>query len=482
MLPVRTQGDNEEMPSMFADVVSRVCEDFNFVMEVEQHFAGEVALGDRLGLWDLLDGMGYAGSASKTVQRTNIADIEQRTITAASSKDDFLNFLMEVRPVTDLIRNNPAYKFTESVEASLAKLLSDFEEVQERLYYSVSNPTYEDELAFEAAGAMFQCARLDNEKRVIRQIIATLLERFPGVTAIKPGRQSFLARADMVAKSNTNEASDPAASIRSELGLINRSETFLAHTDAPAWPDIDHAFQDAALMPIDRGMFNKFVKSLNSLSSRTEANTVGRASVQASASSLGVSPTDAVPVSDMYIAPEPSSASWSIHTEDLGGVTLVDNAGGGDCLFYALGIERSDMSAFRNRIAEVISEREDTPRQRAYNAQMVAAAVLQTGLSEDVPNFRQLEIPNEVYAEMVRIPGIYAGEDELLAFTQLPENKGRTVVMIDSDGVIARFRDGTREAVSYTSENFNEVIGSVLADAEIALYKTPNHWQQIEPI
>lgn len=140
------------------------------------------------------------------------------------------------------------------------------------------------------------------------------------------------------------------------------------------------------------------------------------------------------------------------------------------------------MSAFRKRIATAISEREDTtPRQRAYNAQMVAGAVLQTGLSEDVPNFRQPEIPNNVYAARVRNPGIYAGEDELLAFTQLPERKGRTVVMIDSDGMIARFRDGTREAVSYIRENFNEVIGGVLAEADIALYKTPNHWQRIQP-
>ncbi|MEC4721168.1 NEL-type E3 ubiquitin ligase domain-containing protein [Noviherbaspirillum sp. CPCC 100848] len=446
MLRLSLKPDERKL-TFLSRLVSEVLETFQLGVEVEQHLAAEVVLGDRLGLWDPADEMSYAATAEKTVERKNITAIENKVRETASSKGDFVDFLMMLAPIKNFVRNNPAYDFKAKVAELSEKLQSDFDIAQDVYFEIQGKPTPEQQEAFDAAGIVYQSAMSEIENTVIRQIIVELLDRYPDVMTITPGRQSFLTSA--------------AGGMKSALhGQETSTEAFLPHP----------------------GMFNAFNEKLNRLSAQRAKNSETVAiSGQTSAQSAEFNPADALPVSEMYITSEPSSTSRPIYPNDLGSVELVENAGGGDCLFYAIGIEKGRIGALRDRIADLVSGRDDTPQQRAYNAQMVAAAVVQTGLSEDVPNFRQPEIPNDVYAEMVRIPGIYAGEDELCALTQLPEYKGRTVAMIDTDGTIARFRDGVREPVKYTSENFNEVIGDVLADAYIALYKTANHWQRIQP-
>lgn len=446
MLKLALQPDEKRL-TFLSRLVSEVLDTFRLGVEVEQHLAAEVVLGDRLGLWDPADEISYAATAGKTVERENITAIEEKVRETASSKDDFVDFLMMLTPITKFIRKNSAYDFKTKVVELAAKLQRDFDTAEEIYFDIQGKPTPEQRAAFDAAGIVYQSAMSEIENTVIRQIAVGLLDRYPDVMTITPGRQSFLTRA--------------AGGMKTDL---HKQETLTG-----------------AFLP-HPGMYDAFNRKLNELSARRAQDSETMAmSGQTSAHISGLNPADALPVSDMYITSQPSSTSRPILPDDLGPVQLAENAGGGDCLFYALGVNEGEVGAFRNRIADLISGRDDTPQQRAYNAQMVAAAVVQTGLPEHVPNFRQPEIPNDVYAEMVRIPGIYAGEDELCAFTQLPENKGRTVVMIDTDGVIARFRDGAREPVRYSSENLTEVLGSVLAEADIALYKTPDHWQRIQP-
>jgi hypothetical protein len=76
------------------------------------------------------------------------------------------------------------------------------------------------------------------------------------------------------------------------------------------------------------------------------------------------------------------------------------------------------------------------------------------------------------------IPGIYIGEDELTVFSQFGDNP-QNIVMVDSDGTLASFRNGVREAIDYDQDSKKQVLADALASADIALYKTPNHWQRI---
>jgi len=461
-LKIMIEGD-EKLESMLASwrepdahnvtflgrVITEVYRTFRLGVEVEQYLAAEVVLGDRLGLWDPAQKVAtYAYTAEKTVERENITAIEKKVRETATSKDDFVDFLMMLTPIKNFIQNNPAYDFKVKVGELAARLQSDFDIAQEIYFEIQDKPTPEQQQAFDAAGIVYQSATSEIENTVIRQILVGLLDRYPDVMTIKPGRQSFLMSAAEGMKADLHEQETHAQGLRP-----------------------------------DSKKYDALNKKLNDLSAgRAKDSEAAGKSEQTSARSPELNPADAVLVSsNMYTTSGTSSTSRRIFTDQLGSVALLENAGGGDCLFYALGIEKDGIGAFRNRIADLVSRRKDTPQQRAYNAQMVAAAVVQTGLERVVPNFRQLEIPNDVYADMVRIPGIYAGEDELCALTQLPEYKGRTVAMIDTDGTIACFRNGVRESVTYTSENLDEVLGRVLAEADIALYKTPNHWRRIQP-
>lgn len=157
---------------------------------------------------------------------------------------------------------------------------------------------------------------------------------------------------------------------------------------------------------------------------------------------------------------------------------LIPNVGGGDCLFHALAGTNLSLDAIlvlRERISN-IKRNDGSSEGMNLNAYQLVEGLLQT------PEFRSSAIkmmdgrhaiPNDVYANFQAIPGMYAGEDELSQWIELEENRNKTVVVIDEDGTYAMFRN--RERTSIPADQLDHHVEA----ADIVLYKTPQHWEQI---
>lgn len=157
--------------------------------------------------------------------------------------------------------------------------------------------------------------------------------------------------------------------------------------------------------------------------------------------------------------------------------TPVSNIGGGDCLFHALAGKNLSLEEIMVIRADVAHVKRRAPETGIPNSHHLAAALSQTqslGLDQVLALMdRRDSIPNEVYANYQAIPGTYAGEDELMQWTTIKENK-KKVLVIDQDGTLASYFGGNKKTVA--PHDLEEQVKK----ADILLYKTPAHWEKID--
>ncbi len=140
----------------------------------------------------------------------------------------------------------------------------------------------------------------------------------------------------------------------------------------------------------------------------------------------------------MAIAPPLSGQRSPLIAEafHLSRFEVVDNPGGGDCLFYSLEssagdptLTREQLTHIRKEVSEVLENLDDTPRKNRANAQEMAAIAHQFPDTVTVING---SVTNKAYAAHQATVGNYAGTDEVRQWLQLDRNVGKTVVLIDS--------------------------------------------------
>jgi hypothetical protein len=114
------------------------------------------------------------------------------------------------------------------------------------------------------------------------------------------------------------------------------------------------------------------------------------------------------------------------------------------------------------------------------NAMNVAAALRQTpqtSASAHGLTMGRDNISNAVYASMQEVPGIYAGDDELVQYCR---SRRISVAVVSWDGVL-QVADGTGiRRVNYAPDEKAEAIRRILAQTNIAVYKSPGHWERID--
>lgn len=159
---------------------------------------------------------------------------------------------------------------------------------------------------------------------------------------------------------------------------------------------------------------------------------------------------------------------------------LTPNKGGGDCLYYAL--EGPDLTPITLKQAreEVASVRRQDPDVRtASNANQVALALYQSGVPIQVVRELTLGrhlVSNAAYAALQAIPGMYAGEEELIQWCAL---RGQRVAVVYQNGNVAIFSGEGRTDIPIDPSNRHTEILDALRSANLSLYKTPNHWERI---
>jgi hypothetical protein len=164
---------------------------------------------------------------------------------------------------------------------------------------------------------------------------------------------------------------------------------------------------------------------------------------------------------------------------------LIENIGGGDCLFHALAgrnLEAEDVLLERAAIAEVRTGMDGNINR---NAHAMVTALYQTGVVNDEDLRFLMEgrhaIPHNVLAAMQRIPGIYAGDEEIQQWC-MSEVANRTVFVIDINGTLTRFDNNGSQPVQYNALNRLEVLTNGINTSTVTLFKTPNHWRQVRAI
>lgn len=171
---------------------------------------------------------------------------------------------------------------------------------------------------------------------------------------------------------------------------------------------------------------------------------------------------------------------------------LLLNPGGGDCLFHALEgrtLNGVEMLEVRGRVGTIRRRTPDTPLGPNYNANVVAATILQT------PTLRRFAplvagrnaVPNRVLALLQSIPGVYAGPEELVQWCQL---RNRTVYVVDRDGSVVEYSAaGSRLMFTLTAgllprtraRRLQSIRGLIEAGRQV-LYKSPAHWELIQGV
>jgi hypothetical protein len=161
------------------------------------------------------------------------------------------------------------------------------------------------------------------------------------------------------------------------------------------------------------------------------------------------------------------------------------NPGGGDCLFHAIAgrtLSEAELLLLRQNIAAM---RGGMPENQALNANQAVAALTQTSVEyADLMTGRHA-LSNQVYALLQAVPGIYAGEDELLQWCM--RGQGKRVVVLDStlplgNGALAVYTAAGRQVVPVTAENLYDSARQAAAGATLVLFKTAGHWERVDAI
>lgn len=162
---------------------------------------------------------------------------------------------------------------------------------------------------------------------------------------------------------------------------------------------------------------------------------------------------------------------------------VIPNPGGGDCLFHALAGETLSDDELAEVRKEVAHERRGMPPSAATNANNIMAALVQTGHRDIAAQFRGIdEVPNDVYAQMQAIPGMFAGDNEIVQWCMYQSANGhlQEVTVVDADGTLSVFSATGRRQITVTRENRLAKAQESIKTTGIGLYKTPGHYERIQ--
>lgn len=160
---------------------------------------------------------------------------------------------------------------------------------------------------------------------------------------------------------------------------------------------------------------------------------------------------------------------------------------GGDCLFHALEgrtLNGAEILTIRKQVADArLSERylsRADPNATRANAHFLHLALSQSTSTppERLDVLRGKDhVPHAVFAAFQACPGIYEGVEGIVQWTLLEQNRGKTVVAMDS-GRVEFYKDGDKLEVGEAMTE--DLIRRHVDAGSIVLYKADDHWQRVE--
>jgi hypothetical protein len=427
---------------------------------VELIAAVQIALGKKLGLVDAVEGMDYVHLTKKVTSQA-LQNIETRFNDVMKERTAFVEFLVKWDPLTDKIKKDPLVNFDARLEKKKEAAKNVYKAAEET-YFSVDPSTLEDPeknqriAKFEAAGEVFQGAKDKATEELLRERINTLLNEYSGSMEL------------------------------TDFSQINYYSVGNEYADIFEVPD-----------DLDEGPWLAFVSAIKELEEEEGGGEIEVINEVAESMYIGLEyepktsssstpanlPTSAIsPVSTSANLPNPASTVSPISKDDIRklGFRVRYTTPDGDCLYHALGVAEQNIKAERAEVAAKIAARPEDELTMSANSYQVAGALLQTPSTMSLAqHLIRTSVPNRVYAELVKVPGIYSGLDELSAISTLEKYKEQIFFAVDTDGTLTEIVNGQRTELTYTDQTKTKVLTEALQRAQVRLYKTQGHWERI---
>lgn len=169
---------------------------------------------------------------------------------------------------------------------------------------------------------------------------------------------------------------------------------------------------------------------------------------------------------------------------DINWFEIIRNPGGGDCLLHALkgrAISFEEVCTFRELLAQA-AENVVGP---TISGSMIYQSLYQSGfLSSSMESAicGKHQVPREIYQRAIRVPGLYAGEEEIQIFCSMHDTPDQVFIVTDQGELrqVTAKGMGRNTTIQLTNEaQFKQMIRDLLNKNEIVLFKSFNHWVKI---
>lgn len=152
------------------------------------------------------------------------------------------------------------------------------------------------------------------------------------------------------------------------------------------------------------------------------------------------------------------------------------NDGGGDCLFHAL--EGKDLSLGEILVLRSQVAGKGIENMRLHNglenAMKVAQALVESGFDENIKGIHSIDLAT--YTMMQALPGMYAGDDEIIQWCVL---RGKTVYVVAIDGTVFKYDGDGSARMAGSDEKLKTDLHQIIRDHGIVLWKTENHFERV---
>jgi hypothetical protein len=402
----------------------------------------QIALGKELGLVDAVEGMGYPAevpSGALQTIRTRFNDLVK--------KNEFVEFLVAWTPLTDKIKKDPSVNFDARLEEKKEAAKTAFETAHATfLAIDADKLTDKQKEEFDQAGFEFKHSETAASMELLRERINELLDEHPEAMGL------------------------------TDFSQVNYYSVANEHVDLSEVPN-----------GLDEALWLGFISAITKLKVGDQIDGFDVEDIKVVAKSMYITTgaPSASPAPSSSNLPAPASTKSPISKDDIVqfGFRRVYTEGGGDCMYYALGVSKQNIKTVRAEVAAAIEARPDDEKTRTVNSYQVAGALLQTPDTAHLANLLiRPSVPNKVYAELVKVPGIYSGLDELRAISTLPKYQGKLFLAVDVDGTLTEIQNGEMNQLTYTEHSKTDVLRGALKRAHVRLFKTEQHWERIRDL
>jgi len=167
---------------------------------------------------------------------------------------------------------------------------------------------------------------------------------------------------------------------------------------------------------------------------------------------------------------------------------VIGNPGGGDCLFHALAgktLEFAQIVEWRESLAAAAG---NVMKGDTVSGSQIYLSLMQSGfLARDMRRAidRKHQVPTGVYQQSIKVPGLYAGEEELRIVCTL-HDQPKEIYVVTAQGELRKVTAGGVQTVGLVAvlgaDPFRQAVQELLSGGAKVLFKTADHWEQITAV